>query len=59
MSMSVQTLDWLSVNVNLIYRHAGILEVHDGIGDADVQLQDRVLNVERSSQTIGQMKKTF
>jgi hypothetical protein len=38
---------------------SGVLEVHDGVGDADVQLEDDLLHVEGTRQTIHQTQETL
>ncbi len=38
---------------------SGVLEVHDGVRDADVQLEDDLLHVEGTRQTIHQTQETL
>jgi hypothetical protein len=38
---------------------SGVLEVHDGVGDADVQLEDDLLDIEGTSQSVHQTQETL
>ncbi len=38
---------------------SGVLEVHDSVGDADVQLEDDLLDVEGARQSVHQTQETL
>ena len=42
-----------------IYLESGVLEVHDGVRNGDVQLENDLLHVERAGQAIRQTEKTL
>ncbi len=46
-------------NRTMSHLESGVLEVHDGVGDTDVQLEDDLLHVEGTRQTVHQTQETL